>query len=118
MTRTNRESKARLIALALVAALAMCAGLVRGPTDEDVLAEAVRDVAFGDAAVSHPAAQPAVHADQRPQAINVIESRSRSIPHLPTCLFPRVFRLSRGNFLHLPWVYQPSARDSATFPRR
>jgi len=84
MTWTNREGKRRLIALALVAALAMCAGLVRGPTDEDVLADAVRDVAFGDATVSHPAAQPAVHADQMPQAINVIESKFRLTSHQST----------------------------------
>ena len=57
MTQTKRESKLRLIALALLAALAMSAGLVRGPTDEEVLAQAVRDVAFGDRTVLHPAAE-------------------------------------------------------------
>jgi hypothetical protein len=56
MSRTNRESKPLLIALALMAALAMGAGLVRGPTDEEVLGEAVRDVASGAGTVLYPAA--------------------------------------------------------------
>ncbi len=56
MSRTNTQSKPLLIALALVAALAMGTGLVRGPTDEEVLGEAVRDVASGDGTVLDPAA--------------------------------------------------------------
>jgi hypothetical protein len=56
MSRTNRESRPLWIALALVAALAMGAGLVRGPTDEEVLGEAIRDVASSDGTVLHPAA--------------------------------------------------------------
>jgi hypothetical protein len=80
MTRNNKQSKPRLIAFALGVALAMGAGLVRGPTDEDVLADAVREVAFGDAAVSDPATQPALDADQRPYAIKVIANNSRFIP--------------------------------------
>jgi hypothetical protein len=75
MTQTKRQSKLRLFALALLAALAMSAGLVRGPTDEEVLAQAVRDVAFGDRTVLHPAAVAMVHADERPQVTNVIESK-------------------------------------------
>lgn len=75
MTQTKRQSKLRLFALALLAALAMSAGLVRGPTDEEVLAQAVRDVAFGDRTVLHPAAVAMVHADERPQVTNVTESK-------------------------------------------
>ena len=67
MTQTKRESKPRLIALALLAALAMSAGLLRGPTDEEGLAQAVRDVTFGDTTVLHAAAAAVVHADERPQ---------------------------------------------------
>jgi hypothetical protein len=73
MAQTKRASKLRLIALALLAALAMSAGLVRGPTDEEVLAQAVRDVAFGDTTVFHPVAAAVVHADERPQVTNVIK---------------------------------------------
>jgi len=78
--QTKRESKLRLIALALLAALAMSAGLVRGPTDEEVLAQAVRDVAFGDTSVFHPAVAAVVHADERPQVTTVIDSKFRPIP--------------------------------------
>jgi hypothetical protein len=75
MAQTKRESKLWLFALALLAALAMSAGLVRGPTDEEVLAQAVRDVSFGDKTVLHPAAVAMVHVDERPQVTNVIESK-------------------------------------------
>lgn len=56
MSRTDMESKPLLILVALLAALAMSAGLMRGPTDEQVLAEAVRDLASGEGTVLHPAA--------------------------------------------------------------
>jgi hypothetical protein len=52
MMRTDRESKRLLIGLALVAALAMYAGLVRGTAYEKVRAQAVRDFAFGDTTVT------------------------------------------------------------------
>jgi hypothetical protein len=81
MAQTKRKSKLRLIALALLAALAMSAGLVRGPTDEEVLAQAVRDVSFGDTTVFHPVAAAVVHADERPQVTNVIKSKFRPIPN-------------------------------------
>jgi hypothetical protein len=77
MTRTNREGKALLIA---VAAFAMCAGLMRGPTDEEVLAQAVRDVVAGDATVIRPALAAVVHANQGPQIANVSDSEFRLIP--------------------------------------
>jgi hypothetical protein len=80
MAQTKRASKLRLIALALLAALAMSAGLVRGPTDEEVLAQAVRDVAFGDTTVFHPVAAAVVNSDERPQVTNVINSKFRLIP--------------------------------------
>jgi cytochrome c oxidase subunit 2 len=81
MTRTDRESKPLLVTLALVAALAMYAGLVRGPADEEVLAQVVRDVAFGDTTILHPMAAALVHADERQQVVNVIETSCRLIPH-------------------------------------
>jgi hypothetical protein len=78
MTRINREGKALLIA---VAALAMYAGLMRGPTDEEVLAQAVRDVVAGDATVIRPAPAAVVQANQGPRVANVSESEFRLIPH-------------------------------------
>jgi hypothetical protein len=56
MTPTKRRSKLQSIALAMLVALALSAGLVRGPTDGEVFAQALRDVAFGDSTILHPAA--------------------------------------------------------------
>jgi hypothetical protein len=53
MMWTDRESKPLLIALALVAGLAMYAGLVRGPIDE-VLGQGV-DLTVGHGTVVHRA---------------------------------------------------------------
>jgi hypothetical protein len=65
MTRINWEGKALLIA---VAALAMsAAGLMRGPTEEEVLAQAVREVVAGDATVIRLAPGAVVQANQGPR---------------------------------------------------
>jgi hypothetical protein len=90
VTPTKRRSQLQSIALALLVVLAISAGLVRGPTDEEVFAQAVRDVAFGDSTILHPAA--VVHADPRLQVPNVIESKLRVIPHQITPKKgPRIF---------------------------
>jgi len=76
MSQPNTESKPLLIVLALVAALAMGTGLVRGPTDEQVLAEAVRDVASGDGTVLDPAAAKLAPPPNATEATDVDEKTS------------------------------------------
>jgi cytochrome c oxidase subunit II len=82
MMRTHRD-KPTLIAFALVAALSMYAGLVRGPGDEEVLAQAVRDLTAGRATVVHPAAVATVHADEglQPRVINITVSKFQITPN-------------------------------------
>jgi heme/copper-type cytochrome/quinol oxidase subunit 2 len=94
MMRTDRESKTLLIGLALVAVLAMYAGLVRGTAYEEVRAQAVRDFAFGDTTVLHPTAAAVVQADERPRVVTTIDSSSRLIPQQITLKKGRPVTLS------------------------
>jgi hypothetical protein len=82
---THRD-KPKLIALAMVAALAVYAGLVGGPTDEAVLADAVRSLTSSHAAVVHPAAVAVVHPDEGPQqrVIDITVSRFPITPNYIT----------------------------------
>lgn len=89
MSRTNTQNKPLLIALALLAALAMGAGLVRGPTDEEVLAAAVRDFASGEGTVLHPAAAKLSPSTDATEATEV-EKNARKIRHLRLTLSPTI----------------------------
>jgi heme/copper-type cytochrome/quinol oxidase subunit 2 len=78
----NDTDKPTLIALALVAALSMYAGLVRGPGDEDVLAQAVRSLTAGRPKIVQLAAVSVVHADEglHPKVINISVSKLQITP--------------------------------------
>jgi cytochrome c oxidase subunit II len=79
--RTNRESKPMLIALALVAALAVYAGLLRGPIEE-VLAQGVGGLTIGHGTLIHPPGVAVLHTDEGSLArvINVTASKFKFIP--------------------------------------
>jgi cytochrome c oxidase subunit II len=81
MMRTNRESKPMLIALALVAALAMYAGLLRGPIEE-VLAQGVGGLTIGHGTLIHCPGVAVLHTDEGslPRVINVTASKFKFIP--------------------------------------
>jgi heme/copper-type cytochrome/quinol oxidase subunit 2 len=80
MMWTDRESKPLLIALALVAGLAMYAGLVRGPIDE-VLGQGV-DLTVGHGTVVHRAGLAVVNSDEVPLArvMNITASNFKFTP--------------------------------------
>jgi len=82
---THRD-KPKLIALAMVAGLAVYAGLVGGPTDEAVLADAVHSLTSSYGTVVHPAAVAVVHPDEGPQqrVINISVSRFQITPNYIT----------------------------------
>jgi hypothetical protein len=63
MMRTETD-KPILIALALMAALSMYAGLVRGPGDEEILAQTLRSLIATRPLAIHLSAVPTAHADE------------------------------------------------------
>lgn len=75
--------KPTLIALALIAALSMYAGLVRGPGDDEVLAQVWRSVTAAAPNVVHLAAVPVAHGDEglHPEVINISVSKLRISPN-------------------------------------
>jgi hypothetical protein len=78
----NDTDKPTLIALALVAALSMYAGLVRGPGDEEVLAQVVRSLMAGRPKIVQVATVAVVHADEglQPKVINISVSKLQITP--------------------------------------
>jgi cytochrome c oxidase subunit 2 len=78
----NDTDKPTLIALALVAGLSMYAGLVRGPGDEEVLAQVVRSLMAGRPKIVQVATVAVVHADEglQPKVINISVSKLQITP--------------------------------------
>jgi cytochrome c oxidase subunit 2 len=75
--------KPTLIALALVAALSMYTGLVRGPGDDEVLAQVLRSFTAARPNVVQLAAVPVAHGDEglHPEVINIRVSKLRITPN-------------------------------------
>jgi cytochrome c oxidase subunit II len=72
-----------LIALALVAALSMYAGLVRGPGEEEVVAQAFRSLMVGRAPAVNLAGVSVAHADEglQPPVINITVTKFQITPN-------------------------------------
>jgi hypothetical protein len=79
MMRTNRESGPMLIALALVAGLAMYAGLVRGPIEE-VPAQGLRLLTVGHGTLVLRAGVAVVHERPLARVINITASNFKFVP--------------------------------------
>jgi hypothetical protein len=71
-TQTHDTGSPLRLAIALVmAAFAIWSALLRGPTEEEVLADAVRDFTSSDVTVLHAAATPVLHPDERNRALGI-----------------------------------------------
>ena len=110
-----------MIALALIAALSMYAGLVRGPGDEEVLAQVVHSLAVGRAPAVHLAALSNVHADEGvwPLVINITVSKFQITPNRITLRQgqPVTLTLTSKDGAHL-FVLQPLRIDTNILPSR